>query len=56
VRAGEPDGDTAFRFASEGRAAAFYWVDDGFGYALTGEAGREALLPLARVVYEQLTR
>lgn len=56
VRAGEPAGDTSFRFASEGRAAAFYWVDDGFGYALTGEAGRAALLPLARVVYEQLTR
>jgi anti-sigma factor RsiW len=56
VRAGEPAQDTAFRFASEGRAAAFYWVDGGFGYALTGEAGREALLPLARVVYEQLTR
>lgn len=56
VRTGEPAQDTAFRFASEGSAAAFYWVDDGFGYALTGESGRAALLPLARAVYEQLSR
>lgn len=56
VRSGESGSDTSFRFASEGQAAAFYWVDGGFGYALTGEAGREALLPVARVVYEQLTQ
>jgi anti-sigma factor RsiW len=56
VRTGEGGGDTSFRFAGEGKAAAFYWVEDGFGYALTGEAGREALLPVARTVYEQLTR
>ncbi len=56
IRAGESGEDTAFRFAAEGRAAAFYWVDQGFGYALTGEVGRDALLPVARVIYEQLTR
>ena len=56
VRSGEGGSDTSFRFAGEGNAVAFYWVDGGFGYALTGEAGREALLPMARVVYEQLTR
>ncbi|WP_370156330.1 anti-sigma factor [Ferrovibrio sp.] len=56
VRSGEPAQDTAFRFAGEGAAAAFYWVDGGFGYALAGETGREALLPLARAVYEQLGR
>ncbi|MEK9969660.1 MAG: anti-sigma factor [Ferrovibrio sp.] len=56
VRTGEGGDDTSFRFAGEGRAVAFYWVEDGFGYALTGEAGREALLPVARSVYEQLTR
>jgi anti-sigma factor RsiW len=56
VRSGEGGSDTSFRFAGEGQAAAFYWVDGGFGYALTGEAGREALLPVARAVYEQLTR
>lgn len=56
VRSGEGGSDTSFRFAGEGHAAAFYWVDGGFGYALTGESGREALLPIARAVYEQLTR
>lgn len=56
VRSGEGGGDTSFRFTGDGSAAAFYWVEDGFGYALTGETGREALLPAARAVYEQLTR
>lgn len=56
VRSGEGGSDTSFRFAGEGSAVAFYWVDGGFGYALTGEAGREALLPAARMVYEQLSR
>lgn len=56
VRSGEEGSDTSFRFTGEGKAVAFYWVEDGFGYALTGEAGREALLPVARSVYEQLTR
>lgn len=56
VRSGEGGGDTSFRFMGEGNAVAFYWVEDGFGYALTGETGREALLPVARAVYEQLTQ
>lgn len=56
VRSGEGGGDTSFRFTGAGNAVAFYWVEDGFGYALTGETGREALLPAARAVYEQLTR
>jgi anti-sigma factor RsiW len=56
VRSGEDGADTSFRFMGEGSAMAFYWVEDGFGYALTGETGRDALLPVARAVYEQLTR
>lgn len=56
VRTGETGDDTAFRFSGDGAAAAFYWVDGGFGYALAGETGREALLPVARSVYESLTR
>lgn len=56
VRSGEGGRDTSFRFTGDGNAVAFYWVEDGFGYALTGETGREALLPAARAVYEQLTR
>jgi len=46
--------DTAFRFAQEGRVSVFYWIDRHYGYALSGEMGREALLSLANVVYKQL--
>jgi anti-sigma factor RsiW len=56
VRSGEAGDDTAFRFSGQSGAATFYWVDGGFGYALAGETGREALLPVARSVYESLTR
>lgn len=47
-------GETAFRFATEGPVASFYWVDRGFGYALAGALPRDALLGLATVVYRQL--
>jgi anti-sigma factor RsiW len=47
-------GETAFRYTSEGGVASFYWVDQGFGYALTGKTPRARLLVLADVVYRQL--
>jgi len=47
-------GETAFRFTREGPAASFYWVDQGFGYALAGNLPRERLLALADTVYRQL--
>ena len=47
-------GETAFRYAREGPAPSFYWVDQGFGYALTGALPREALLALATAVHRQL--
>jgi anti-sigma factor RsiW len=50
---GEPR-DTAFRFSQEDRVSVFYWVDGNFGYALSGELGREQLLRIADVVYKQL--
>lgn len=46
--------ETAFRFASDGPVPAFYWVDQGFGYALSGPLTREALMALAEAVYRQL--
>jgi anti-sigma factor RsiW len=46
--------DTAFRFSQEDRVSVFYWVDGNFGYALSGEIGREQLLKVADVVYKQL--
>ncbi|HXD41812.1 MAG TPA: anti-sigma factor [Ramlibacter sp.] len=46
--------ETAFRFLDDGPVPAFYWVDQGFGYAISGKLTREALQELARVVYGQL--
>jgi anti-sigma factor RsiW len=47
-------GATAFRYADEGRLGVFYWIDGKFGYALSAELPREALLPLASLIYGQL--
>lgn len=46
---------SAFHFHSEGRISSFYWVDQGFGYALSGELPRPALQALATAVYRQLS-
>jgi anti-sigma factor RsiW len=46
--------ETAFRFHTEGPVASFYWVDQGFGYALSGELPRATLLALATSVHRQL--
>jgi anti-sigma factor RsiW len=46
--------ETAFSFASTGAVPSFYWVDRGFGYALSAPLTREALLSLATEVYRQL--
>jgi anti-sigma factor RsiW len=47
-------GDTAFRYSDEGGVSSFYWVDQGFGYALSGKLPRPGLLLLAESVYKQL--
>lgn len=46
--------ETSFRFASDTPVPSFYWVDQGFGYALTGSVPRDALMQLAQAVYRQL--
>lgn len=46
---------TAFRVAREGDVEVFYWVEDGFGYALSGRVDRPRLQAVAEVVYHQLT-
>lgn len=46
--------ETAFRYSPEGPVPGFYWVDQGFGYALSGTLTREGLLRLAQAVYQQL--
>ena len=46
--------ETAFRFSQEERVSVFYWIDGRFGYALSGEMGRDQLLSIANAVYQQL--
>lgn len=46
--------DTAFSFSSDGPVPGFYWVDQGYGFALAGKLSRPALMDLAKVVYQQL--
>ncbi len=53
--AGGPDTlETRFQFAADGPILSFYWIDQGFGYALAGPVPRDALLKLAEAVYRQL--
>lgn len=52
--AGAQPQETAFRYAPEGAVPGFYWIDHGFGYALSGAMPRERLLHLAQAVYQQL--
>jgi anti-sigma factor RsiW len=53
LRTGEGSGRTAFRYIDEGGIGAFYWLDDGCGYAVSGAADRQSLLRVAELVYEQ---
>lgn len=48
-------GNTAFRFARERGASAFYWIDAPFAYALTAELPRDKLLSVATAVYDSLS-
>ncbi len=48
------DVPSAFRYAEENGIAVFYWVDERFAYALSGQFGRSDLLPLATAVHHQL--
>ena len=46
--------ETAFRFTDEGPVPGFYWIDQGFGYAIAGKMPKAALLTLATAIYQQL--
>ncbi|MGQ0710864.1 MAG: anti-sigma factor family protein [Rhodoferax sp.] len=46
--------DTGFRFQQEQGLSQFYWVDQGWGYALSADLERTALLRLADAAYQQL--
>lgn len=46
--------ETAFRHATENGFDVFYWIDGDFGYALSGQIGRQAMQQLAEAAYHQL--
>lgn len=46
--------ETGFRFESQATIPSFYWVDQGFGYALAGQLPRASLMQLAQEIYRQL--
>jgi len=52
--AGMAGQETGFRFEPQAGIPSFYWVDQGFGYALAGQLPRAALMQLAQAVYRQL--
>ncbi len=54
MRRDEAGTDTAFRYAEQGPLGTFFWLDRGFGYALSGELPREAMVSIATAVYRQL--
>ena len=53
LRPGEV-GETSFRFVEKDGISAFYWIDDGFAYAVSAKSDRENLLKAAEAVYKQV--
>ena len=53
---GQAPAQTAFRSVRDGTRESFYWVEDRYGYALSGEIPAPALQALARSVHGQLLR
>ena len=54
VRRTPAGADTAFRYARQDGIGSFYWIDRGFGYALSGELPRDAMLSIATAVHRQI--
>jgi anti-sigma factor RsiW len=46
--------ETSFRLLKEDGARAFYWLDNGCGYAVAGNVAENTLLTLANLAYTQL--
>jgi anti-sigma factor RsiW len=45
---------TQFRFEPDASVPSFYWAEQGFGYALSGQVDRATLMALANSVYSQI--
>ena len=48
------DQETALRYTSSERNAAFYWVDGNIAYVLSGPAERDKLREIAQAAYDQI--
>ncbi|HMA57050.1 MAG TPA: anti-sigma factor [Pseudolabrys sp.] len=48
--------ESALRYTSAERAAAFYWVDDKVAYVVSGPADREKLEKVTKAAYEQMEK
>ena len=55
LRTGE-SGETAYSFVREGNVSAFYWIDQGLGFALSAATTKERLFPIADAVYRQIVK
>lgn len=54
VTPGAGSAETAFRFSERGTEQSFWWIDDDFGYAVTGDIPRDRLRAIAVAAYDQL--
>jgi anti-sigma factor RsiW len=45
---------TQFRFEPDGQVPSFYWAEQGFGYALSGQVDKATLMALSKLVYAQI--
>jgi anti-sigma factor RsiW len=45
---------TQFKFEPDGPVPSFYWAEQGFGYALSGQVDKVTLMVLSRLVYAQI--
>jgi anti-sigma factor RsiW len=48
--------ETAFQFVEKDGVSAFLWRDRGLGYVVSAATPREALMPIARLVHDELER
>jgi anti-sigma factor RsiW len=47
---------TALRYTSEDKFAAFYWGDDKIAYVVSGPADRERLESVTKAIYDQIDK
>lgn len=45
---------TQFRFEPDGAVPSFYWAEQGYGYALSGQIDKATLMALSKLVYAQI--